>query len=74
MKKLKDKHLQKCITGSGWTELGGGEEYARRPDEPGRWLRRNEGGLLTLIFAIFLYFFGICNVLLYQFRFLYRQE
>ena len=46
MKKLKDKHLQKCITGSGWTELGGGEEHARRPDEPGGWLRGNEGKVL----------------------------
>ena len=34
-KKRRRKNSNKCILGSGRTELGGGEEHAGRPNEPG---------------------------------------
>ena len=42
-----------CFLGSGRTELGGGEEHAGRPNEPGRWLRGNEGKVAHLILPYF---------------------
>ena len=39
----KKQKIKKCIPGSGRTELGGGEEHAGCPNEPGRRVRGNEG-------------------------------
>ena len=39
----KKQKSQKCISGSGRTELGGGEEHAGCANEPGGRVRGNEG-------------------------------
>ena len=46
----KKKKSKQHISGSGRTELGGGEEHAGRPNEPGGRVRGDEGKV-ALIFS-----------------------
>ena len=65
----KKQKIKKCIPGSGRTELGGGEEHAGCPNEPGRRVRGNEGEV-----ALRRVHFPTFFVLFDQFYFLNSRE